>query len=555
MKRQRPVSPQSLLLVGFALISLLTVGLIGTSLYYLVSYGSNMTRTIDKQNLKLNYAYTMRTAARERSLALFAMTSSSDPFQRDQFLQKLLEQGSIFLQARRSLEQLELSEQEARQLERVITAADNTAQHTYQIIELLRQEKLKPAQRMMMQNMLPNIEILLHRLDRLIDREQSKYQSTLLKSANAFESSFKTLIPLGMLIVFFIILIAAYVFFKTRRFVTELSNSTDKLQLHEKRERLILQGLFDAIITTNNKGIIQDFNNQAQRMFGYSPQEVIGKSINILMPEDYSKSHDAYMQNYTSTGMTKVMGKGRELLGKRKDGSLFPIEVALTEFQLDGTQMFIGTLRDITQKKEHEADLRAAQEELEQRVEQRTAELQEANEKLERVANFDNLTGLPNRFQFTTRFKQELSNARRHQHELALLYMDLDGFKQVNDSLGHEAGDILLQEVAVRLGKVTREEDTLARIGGDEFTLIAININTPDDAIIIAEKIISNINQPLKLKGNMIDIGISIGISCSPKDGADMDSLMRHADLAMYQAKQHGKNRYHYYQDSEDKHL
>ncbi len=544
MKSQRPLSPQPLLLVGFALISLLTVGLIGISLYYLVSYGTNMTRTVDDQNLKLNYAYTMRTATRERALALFAMASSEDPFQRDQFLQRLLKQGSIFIKARKNLEQLEPSEQEGRQLEQIIAAANETARHTYQIIELLRQEKLKPARQIMMQNMVPNIEILLERLDRLIDREQSKYQSTLLDAANAFESSFNTVIPLGMIIILLIMLIAAYVSVKTGHFVTELSNFTDKLKLLEKRERLILQGLFDAVITTDDRGIIQDFNTRAQSMFGYSQQEALGENINILMPDEHSKSHDKYMKNYTSTGTTTVMGKGRELLGKRKDGSLFPIEVALTEFRLDDKQMFIGTVRDITRQKKHEADLRAAQEELEQRVEQRTAELQAANEKLERLANFDNLTGLPNRFQFATRFKQELSNARRHQQEMALLYLDLDGFKQVNDSLGHEAGDILLQEMATRLGQVVREEDTLARIGGDEFTLIAVNINTPDDAVAIAEKIITIINQPLKLKSNTIDIGVSIGISCYPEDGADMDSLMHHADLAMYEAKQTGKNRY-----------
>ncbi|MDY6980852.1 MAG: diguanylate cyclase [Pseudomonadota bacterium] len=399
-----------------------------------------------------------------------------------------------------------------------------------------------------MQNMVPNIEILLERLDRFIEQEQSKYQSTLLNAANKFESSFNTLLPLGIISILLIILIAAYVSVKTGHFVTELSNFTEKLKLLEKRERLILQGLFDAVITTDDRGIIQDFNTRAQQMFGYSQQEALGENINILMPDEHSKSHDKYMKNYTSTGTTTVMGKGRELLGKRKDGSLFPIEVALTEFRLDGKQMFIGTIRDITRQKKHEADLHAAQEELEQRVEQRTAELQAANEKLEKLANFDTLTGLPNRFQFTARFKQELSNARRHQHELALLYADLDGFKEVNDTLGHEAGDILLQEMAERLRTVVREEDTIARIGGDEFTLIAVNINTPNDAIVIAEKIIAIINQPLKLKSNAIDIGVSIGISCFPKDGADMDSLMHHADLAMYEAKQTGKNRYCVYQ-------
>jgi diguanylate cyclase (GGDEF)-like protein/PAS domain S-box-containing protein len=312
----------------------------------------------------------------------------------------------------------------------------------------------------------------------------------------------------------------------------------------EKREHLILQGLFDAVITTDDSGNIHDFNTPAERMFGYTEEEIFGCNVKMLMPEAYSKMHDKFLGNYTSTGETKVMGKGRALLGKRKDGSVFPIDVALTEFRLDNQRIFIGTIRDITRQKEYENALLRSQQELEERVQQRTKDLHDANEKLEQLASYDTLTGLANRYLFTERFKQELAYARRHKIRLALLYMDLDGFKKVNDSLGHKFGDILLKTVAERLHSVVREEDIIARLGGDEFALVANHINDPADAVLIARKIITAINQPILLNNQPVDIGISIGISCFPNDGSDMETLLHRSDTAMYHAKHQGKNCY-----------
>lgn len=546
MHNARICFAQPVLLTGFALIILLTISLTAVSLYFLVTYGGDTSRTINSQDLKQDYAYIMRTAVRQRSLNLFAMVTSPDPIDQDEYYAAVQEQGSIFIEARRQLEKLGLSEQEKQQLENIVRSANNSRQYTYRTIELLFNGKTAQAREIVMQNIMPKINTLLAQLDEFIDNLEREYHLTLLNASRKFDSTFNILAPLGGVTLLVIILIAAFISIRTRQSISALANYTEKLTLLEHRERLILQGLFDAVITTDEFGNIQDFNTSAERMFGYCQDEIFGQNVSKLMPEAYGKLHDKFMKNYISGSGTTMMGKGRALLGKRKDGSVFPIDVALTEFSLDNRRIFIGTIRDITKQKENENALHKVQQELEQRVEQRTTELRKANEKLEHLVSHDTLTGLPNRFLFNERFIQELSRSQRHHVCLALLYMDLDGFKAVNDSLGHEAGDTLLREVAERMRAVVRKEDTLARIGGDEFILVASNINVADEATRIAEKIINAVNRPFKLKDRLVDVGISIGISCFPDHGGDIDSLMHQADIAMYQAKQKGKNQYHW---------
>lgn len=544
MHNAEKFSTRPILVTGFVLIILLTASLTFGSAYYLVSYGSNLTRAINYEDLKQEQTYAMRTAVRQRSLDLFAMLNSTDPIDQDKYYELLREQGSAFLRAVTSLQQHNLSPDEKQQLDVIIHNANITLEHIYNTIDLMFSSKKAAARKIVMQKIMPQFNNLISELDQLIATQERLYHSTVLGSSRKFNSAINILIPLGSITILAVILITIFVSNKINQSITSLGRFTDKLEMLEKREHLILQGLFDAVITTDDAGYIQDFNAPAERMFGYTEEEIFGCNVKKLMPEAYSKMHDKFLNNYTSTGQTKVMGKGRALLGKRKDGSVFPIDVALTEFKLEEQRIFIGTIRDITQQKEYENALLRSQQDLEERVQQRTKELYEVNEKLEQLASYDTLTGLANRYLFTERFKQELAYARRHQTRLALLYMDLDGFKQINDNMGHKSGDILLKTVAERLHSVVREEDTLARLGGDEFALIANHINVPADAVLIARKIITAINQPILLNNQPIDIGISIGISCFPNNGSDMETLLHYADTAMYQAKQQGKNRY-----------
>jgi diguanylate cyclase (GGDEF)-like protein len=174
-------------------------------------------------------------------------------------------------------------------------------------------------------------------------------------------------------------------------------------------------------------------------------------------------------------------------------------------------------------------------------------ERKRAEKEIEHLALQDMLTGLPNRTEFRNRFHQELARTKRAEQKLAVLLLDLDRFKDVNDTLGHPAGDQLLRGVAERLKFCLREEDAPARIGGDEFAVILSNLRSPEQAAAVARKILERLSQPFVLEGRQVHIGASIGITVSPDDAADVDQLLRNADLALYRAKTEGRNAHRFY--------
>ncbi len=176
-------------------------------------------------------------------------------------------------------------------------------------------------------------------------------------------------------------------------------------------------------------------------------------------------------------------------------------------------------------------------------------ERHQAGERENRMAYFDALTGLPNRRLFFDRLNQALSRAQRYDEKVALLFIDPDGFKPVNDSLGHDMGDLLLQEVARRLQGCLRKSDTVARIGGDEFTCILPHIERAGDVNVVARKIIRALNSPFDIKGHKIHISGSVGASLFPDDSADCEELISNADAAMYIAKKQGKNNFQFFAD------
>ncbi len=184
---------------------------------------------------------------------------------------------------------------------------------------------------------------------------------------------------------------------------------------------------------------------------------------------------------------------------------------------------------------------------LERELEQSNFELEQSNLELAKLANYDALTGLPNRALFADRLEQAISKCQRQDGYAALVYLDLDGFKLINDSLGHSVGDELLREVAERLLGCVRGDDTVARLGGDEFTIILSPLKAPHDTIYVAEKVLHTLAQPFFLNGRELHIGASIGITIYPDDGGSTEELVQHADTAMYHAKALGKNRYHFF--------
>lgn len=289
------------------------------------------------------------------------------------------------------------------------------------------------------------------------------------------------------------------------------------------RARAVTNTAVEGIIIIDERGIIETFNPAAERMFGYSIAEVTGKNVNLLMPKSHAGRHDSYLARYIRTGEGRVIGRPTELAALRRDGTEFTIELNLTEIRVGRERCFTSIIRDVTERKLADA-------------------------RMQHLAHYDGLTGLPNRALFYDRLTMALSLAKRNRHEVALLFLDLDGFKAVNDTLGHDAGDELLKSVAARLRRLVRDSDTVARIGGDEFTVILPGIRGEPNAEKLAEKIIAAMATDFHL-GNReqgVRVGISIGIALYPADAGDLDALIKAADTAMYDAKR-VKNSYRFF--------
>jgi diguanylate cyclase (GGDEF)-like protein len=210
-----------------------------------------------------------------------------------------------------------------------------------------------------------------------------------------------------------------------------------------------------------------------------------------------------------------------EIWNRKKSGDLYAELTTISAIHDENGQIthYVGLFSDITQ----------------------TKHIQLA---LERMAHHDALTGLPNRVLFADRFVQAIARCKRDEAYLAICYLDLDGFKAVNDNLGHKAGDHLLVEVAARLKSIMRQEDTIARLGGDEFGLLMCEIKELEQCELAMERIHHIVSQPYQIDGLRVVIGLSSGVTLYPLDDADADTLLRHADHAMYLAKQGGRNRY-----------
>ncbi|MGE5504539.1 MAG: EAL domain-containing protein [Actinomycetota bacterium] len=419
---------------------------------------------------------------------------------------------------------------------------------------------------------------------------------------------------------------------------------THDLSASEAKTRAIVDNVVDAIITIDVRGIVQWFTPSAERIFGWSAAEVVGHNISMLMDEPYKSAHDGYLARYVRTGEARIIGIGREVIGLRKDGLPFPMELSVSEFSLDGERMFTGIVRDITDRKMAEAHQRLAASVFHSTSEgiiitdrdgtivavngaftditgfqaaealgetprilksqhhdpafyrqmwqvlsstgqwagevwnrrkdgdvylQRETinmirdddgqpfryvavfsditEMRRKDDRIRHLAFHDALTGLANRALLNDRLEHTIAQARREGRRLAVLFLDLDRFKAVNDTLGHDVGDQLLRIVGGRLLDLVRGTDTVARLGGDEFVILLDNPTDETEVAHIAERVVAAINLPMEFAGQPAHVGTSIGIAMFPEDGPDAAALVKGADTAMYAAKAAGKNTYRFF--------
>ncbi|TAK64563.1 EAL domain-containing protein, partial [Methylobacter sp.] len=300
--------------------------------------------------------------------------------------------------------------------------------------------------------------------------------------------------------------------------MTERKRAEEEMRLAS----LVFQNSSEGMTITDKDGTIISINPSFVALTGYVQEEVIGKTPKILQ----SGRHDAAFYQAMWNDLNTTGHWEGEIWNRRKNGEIFAERLTInTIYNEEGApHRRVALFSDITQKK--------ASEEL-----------------IWQQANFDILTGLPNRSMFHDRLEQEMKKAHRNNSLLALMFLDLDEFKAVNDTLGHDMGDVLLKEVTQRLRACVRETDTVARLGGDEFIVILTNLDEQyqKNVEVVAEAILHKLVQPFSLDNKLVHISASIGITFYPDDASTFDELLKNADQAMYAAKDQGRNRYHYF--------
>ena len=297
------------------------------------------------------------------------------------------------------------------------------------------------------------------------------------------------------------------------RDVSERRQAQEQIQLLAK----VFENTIEGITVTDTRGTIQMVNPGFSHITGYSAEEALGRNPRVLK----SDRHDA---DFYAAMWRSIVQDGHwsgEIWNRRKNGEAYPewLTINVIKDSMGEASHYVALFHDIT-------------------------EIKRSEDKIKHQAYHDALTGLPNRQLFNDRLEVALARAQRNHETLAILFLDLDHFKTINDSLGHAVGDLLLQEVAQRLKSSVRQEDTVSRLGGDEFIMILPEVGGADYAVAAAGRIIDALEKPIHLRGHALYVTCSVGITIYPNDGEDLETLVKNADMAMYRAKEEGRNTY-----------
>ena len=299
-----------------------------------------------------------------------------------------------------------------------------------------------------------------------------------------------------------------------------LVESFNEMLVKLKLSTAVFKNTQEAIIITDSNVHIIDTNRAFTEITGYSKEDVLGKKPTILKSGRHNKS---FYSELWETLLKNGYWQGN-IWNRKKDGNVYPEWLNISSIKNDNEEIinYIAIFSDITQLKENE-------------------------NRLNFLAHHDTLTALPNRLLLGARLDHSIDVCRRLKSYVAVCFLDLDNFKNVNDSYGHDMGDKVLKEATIRLQPMLRADDTLARVGGDEFVFVFENLDRPDEMSSIAEKILASLQKPFEIKDKKFQLGASIGISIYPNDGETQGTLSKNADTAMYAAKNAGKNTYRYY--------
>ncbi|MEE9614257.1 MAG: diguanylate cyclase [Thermodesulfobacteriota bacterium] len=299
-----------------------------------------------------------------------------------------------------------------------------------------------------------------------------------------------------------------------RHLINERRRTEEALRLSDARSRAMFMDAVDGIVTIDSGGVIESFNSAAEEIFGYEAGEVVGRNVKLLMPEPFRNEHDAYLKDYLTTGEKKIIGTGREVEGVRKDGTVFPLDLAVSEVRLGDSQVFMGIVRDISERKRME-------------------------DKLQELATTDMLTGAYNRLKLEEIMVHEVERVKRYDHHLSVIMLDIDSFKEVNDTHGHDVGDAVLRALSDIVREHKRTTDYFVRWGGEEFMVV-----TPEVDLKGAEEAAERMRQMIEEYGfgKAGRVTVSFGVTLF-KEGDTVRSFLKRADDALYRAKDGGRNR------------
>jgi diguanylate cyclase (GGDEF)-like protein/PAS domain S-box-containing protein len=295
----------------------------------------------------------------------------------------------------------------------------------------------------------------------------------------------------------------------------------ESLKAATERVRSIIERSHDAFVSMDETGRVIEWNRAAETLFGWSRQEALLRPLEtLIIPEDARAAHNVGLQRFLASGQSQLIGRRIEVMGMRKDGSHVPVELSINATDIDGRPVFDSFLADISER-------RAEIDELRQQV------------------LLDMLTRLPGRDYFHGQLRAALERNRETPRHIAVLLMNLDGFRAINDLYGHAAGDGLLQEVAARLQAVVREQDTVARLGGDEFAIVLEGLrDAREDAPAVARKVLAALGEPVRLRVSPLPVEASVGIALHEYALDDVESLMHRGSEAMRAAKRAGGQRF-----------
>ncbi len=302
-----------------------------------------------------------------------------------------------------------------------------------------------------------------------------------------------------------------------RRALERLASfAMDQLELRRSdRQWLAMRGFADAtelaMLAVDPSGRIEFANRAASELFGYDRREMVGSPLDLIIPERMRGAHQMGLDRVAVSGHSKLSGRTTEVIARRRDGSSLPIEISVSVWRQDKGLGMGAIIRDISARRERDA-------------------------RLLRLAHHDPLTGLTNRRCFEDLLGEQL----RQKASASVMLLDLDGFKEVNDSLGHGMGDALLQALAIRLPAALRDDATVARFGGDEFAVLLAGVADPMEVQAQATRILAALETPFEIGGHLLQVGASVGFAIGPLHGEDAEELIASADFALYQAKDCG---------------